>query len=52
MLPFVKASTYAGSVIVIKAAPRISTKVIGMNSPKNVSKKTRVLDVSAGSLQL
>ena len=52
VLPFVNASTYAGSVIVMRAAPRISTNVIGMNSPKNVRRKTRMLGVSAGSLQL
>ena len=52
VLPSVKASTYAGSVIVINAAPRISTKQIGMNKPKNVRIKTRVLDVLTGNLQL
>ena len=52
VLPFVNASTYAWFVIVIRAAPRISTNVIGMKRPKNVKRKTRVLDVSTGSLQL
>ena len=52
VLPDAKASTYAGSVIVMSAAPRISTNVMGINSPKNVSRKTRVLEVSAGRRQL
>ena len=52
VLPSANASTYAGSVMVMSAAPRISTNEIGMNSPKNVRMKTRALGVSAGSLQL
>ena len=50
--PFSKALVYRWSVIVIRAAPRISTRVIGMKSPNKVSKKTLVDEMLAGSLQL
>ncbi len=52
MLPFSNASVYAGSVMVMRAAPRISTKHIGMKSPKKVKRKTFVLDVFTGRRQL
>ena len=38
--------------MVINAAPKISTKQIGIHNPKKVSRKIFVLGVSAGSLQL
>lgn len=50
--PPLNAATYAGSVMVMRAAPRIVTKQIGMYNPKNVSKNTRMGGVPAGSRQL
>ena len=50
--PSSNAAAYAGSRSVISAAPRISEKHIGRNSPKNVSMKILVEEVSTGSLQL
>ena len=52
VLPSANASVYAGSVMAMSAAPRISTKQMGMNSPKNVKRNTRTLEESAGSRQL
>ena len=40
------------TVMVIRVAPRISTKVIGMNNPKKVNQNTLCAEVFAGSFTL
>lgn len=50
--PSSNAVTYAGSVMVMRAAPRIWTKQIGIQRPKEVSRNTRIGGISAGRRQL